>query len=60
MYNRSLPVPANVKRAKIAKCYVLGAPVVFAGTTHQSMNIYNDLIRQTIIEQYAGLLGLQQ
>ncbi len=60
VYNRDLPVPPEVKRAKIAKCFVLGAPVLFAGTTHQAMKMYKNLIRQTIIEQYADLLGLKQ
>ncbi len=59
VYNRDLPVPPGVKRAKIAKCFVLGAPVLFAGTTHQATNMYKNLIRQTIIEQYADLLGLE-
>ncbi len=45
--------------AKVAKCYVLNAPVLFAGTTDKAMNMYKNLIRQTIIEQYADLLGLK-
>lgn len=60
VFNRSHPVPQDVKYAKIAKCFVLGAPVLFAGTTHQAMNMYKHLIRQTIIGQYDVLLGLWQ
>ena len=58
-FNRGHPVSPNVKRAKIAKCFVLGVPVLFAGTTHQAMNVYSDLIRQTIIENYVDLLELE-
>ncbi len=56
--NKGIGVSQEVKRAKIAKCFVLGAPIIFAGTTHQAMKMYKNLIRQTIIEQYADLLGL--
>lgn len=58
VYNRDIPVPPDVKYAKIAKCFVLGAPVMFAGTTNKAMSMYKHLIRQTIIEQYDVLLGL--
>ena len=57
--NKRTGVNPEVKRAKVAKCFVLGAPIIFAGTTHQSMHMYKNLIRQTIIEQYADLLGLK-
>ncbi len=57
-FNRSHPIPPDVKRAKIAKCFVMGAPVLFADTTYQAMRMYKNLIRQTIIEQYDVLLRL--
>ncbi len=57
--NKGIGVSQEVKRAKIAKCFVLGAPIIFAGTTHQAVHMYKNLIRQTIIEQYADLLGLK-
>ena len=57
--NKRIGVNPEVKRAKVAKCFVLGAPIIFAGTTHQAMKMYKNLIRQTIIEQYADLLELK-
>ncbi len=56
--NKRIGVNPEVKRAKVAKCFVLGAPIIFAGTTHQAIKMYKNMIRQTIIEQYADLLGL--
>jgi len=59
VFNTNKPIPPEVTMAKVAKCYVLNAPVLFAGTTGKAMSMYKNLIRQTIIEQYADLLGLE-
>ncbi|MCK5609301.1 ERCC4 domain-containing protein [Candidatus Pacearchaeota archaeon] len=58
VFNTNKPISPEVADAKIAKCFVLGAPVMFAGTTSKAMSMYKHLIRQTIIEQYDVLLGL--
>ena len=59
VFNTNKPISPEVTMAKVAKCYVLNAPVLFAGNTNKAMHMYRNLIRQTIIEQYADLLGLK-
>ena len=59
VFNTNKPISPEVTMAKVAKCYVLNAPVLFAGTTDKAMKMYKNLIRQTIIEQYADLLELK-
>lgn len=58
-YNKKYPISTNVKEAKLAKCFTIGAPVFFVGTRYRAMKMYQHLVRQTIIENYVDLLELK-